>query len=243
MSGVFEIPTIIFLLFAVLLIARLVSVLGRKTGNERPFKSFRQPPDAGTGAGAKGTDNVIPLPRNGADTRHDSAMNANAPAAEDRIKGVAPAGSPLENDLIAIARRDASFDPKTFLQGAKTAYEMIVMAYAQGDRRQLKALTAREVFDGFARVMTERESRGEVSETHFVGIHKADLIDAELKESTAKVTVKFVSQLITVVRNKAGAVVDGDPNLVRDVTDIWIFARDVLSRDPNWKLVATQSAN
>ncbi len=240
MNGSFEIPTIVFLLVAVLLIARLVSVLGRKTGNERPLKTYR--PVADDRSSSSASDNVIPLPRSGSDARAEAA-GPDAPAAEQRIKGAAPAGSPLETELLAIARKDASFDPKAFLSGAKTAYEMIVVAYAQGDRKQLKTLTAREVFDGFARALTEREGRGEVNETNFIGIHKADLIDAELKDSIAKVTVKFVSQLITVVRNKAGTIIEGDANLVREVTDIWTFAREVTSRDPNWKLVATQSAN
>jgi predicted lipid-binding transport protein (Tim44 family) len=238
MNGSFEIPTIVFLLVAVLLIARLVSVLGRKTGNERPVKTYRQAADdkaAGSTAG-----NVIPMARAGSDPRKDAP---DAPAAEERIKGAAPSGSPLETELLAIARKDAAFDPKAFLSGAKSAYEMIVVAYGQGDRKQLKTLTAREVFDGFARAINDREGRGEVSETNFIGIHKADLIDAELKDSIAKVTVKFVSQLITVVRNKAGTIIEGDANLVREVTDIWTFAREVASRDPNWKLVATQSAN
>ena len=242
MNGSFEIPTIVFLLVAVLLIARLVSVLGRKTGNERPIKTFRQASDDRAASAAGGTDNVIPLSRASGDSRADASA-PDAPAAEERIKGAAPIGSLLEGELLAIARKDASFDPKAFMSGAKTAYEMIVLAYAQGDRKQLKTLTAREVFDGFARVISEREGRGEVNETNFIGIHKADLIDAELKDGIGRVTVKFVSQMITVVRNKAGTVVDGDPNLVREVTDIWTFAREVDSRDPNWKLVATQSAN
>ncbi len=240
MNGSFEIPTIVFLLVAVLLIARLVSVLGRKTGNERPLKTYRQTADERpTGSAA---DNVIPLGRSAADARPDASI-PDAPAAELRIKGAAPLGSPLETELLAIARKDASFDPKSFLSGAKTAYEMIVVAYAQGDRKQLKNLTAREVFDGFARAISEREGKGEQNETNFIGIHKADVIDAELKDLIAKVTVKFVSQLITVVRNKAGTIIEGDANLVREVTDIWTFAREVASRDPNWKLVATQSAN
>jgi predicted lipid-binding transport protein (Tim44 family) len=240
MNGAFEIPTILFLVLAVLLIARLVNVLGRKTGNERPLKTFRQAADERPGA--VGGDNVVPMPRTGSEPRGE-APAADAPAAEERIKGAAPAGSPLETELLAIARKDATFDPKAFLSGAKTAYEMIVTAYAQGDRKQLKNLTAREVFEGFSRVISEREGRGEINETNFIGIHKADLIDAEMRDAIAKVTVKFVSQLITVVKSKAGDIIEGDSNLVREVTDIWTFARETASRDPNWKLVATQSAN
>lgn len=240
MNGVFEIPTIVFLLLAAFLVFRLISVLGRKTGNERPVEGWRR----GEQEAAKTatTDNVVPMARTGSGDKAEPA-GGDAPAAEERIKGAAPTGSPLETDLLAIARKDASFDPRTFLSGAKTAYEMIVTAYASGDRKQLKNLTAREVFDGFARAISEREGRGEVHDMKFIGIHKADLIDAELKDMIAKVTVKFVSQLITAVRDKAGSVIEGDPNQVREVTDIWTFARETASRDPNWKLVATQSAN
>ena len=242
MNGVFEIPTIVFLLLAVLLIARLVSVLGRKTGNERPIERYR--PDAKTRDSGTGGDNVIPMPRAGGDPpSRPNATEPAGPAAEDRIKGTAPVGSHLESGLLDIARKDLSFEPKSFLNGAKTAYEMIVTAFAEGDRRQLKNLTARDVFDGFLRAIGEREGRGESNETKFIGFNKADIIDSELKDASARVTVKFVSQLITVIRDKAGAVIDGDPAQVRDVTDIWTFARDVASRDPNWKLVSTQSAN
>ena len=244
MTGGFEIPTIVFLLLAVLVIARLVSVLGRKTGQERPYDRYRPTGGDQPGGAAKGSDNVIPLPRTGGDKRPlESAPTASQQTPETRMLGQAPAGSPLEGGLLQIARADAAFDPTLFLRGAKTAYEMIVMAFAEGDRRQLKALTAKDVFDGFLRAINEREESGETNETNFIGIHKADIIDAEVKDGVAKLTVKFVSQLVTVIRNKAGEIIQGDPNQVRDVTDIWTFARDLMSKDPNWKLVGTQSAN
>ena len=232
MTGVFELPTLLFLLLAVIFIARLMSVLGRKTGSERPAATQRR------------TDNVIPMPRTGGD-RNDAAAadDAKAKLPEERIKGAAPEGSPLEAGLLEIAGKDFSFDPKAFLKGAGTAYEMIVVAFAEGDRRQLKNLAAKDVFDGFVRAITEREARGETNQTTFIGIHKADLIDAESKDSIARLTVKFLSQMITVMRDKAGKVIEGDTDKVRDVTDIWTFARDTASRDPNWKLVGTQSAN
>ena len=239
MTGGFEIPTIVFLLLAVLVIARLVSVLGRKTGQERPNDRYR--PAAGNG---QASDNVIPMPRVGGDARPPAPVAAvSDKSAEDRMKGQAPVGSALETGFFDIARQDPAFDPKTFLKGAKTAYEMIVVAFAEGDRRQLKSLTAKDVFDGFARAIGEREGRSETNETNFIGIHKADIIDAEAKDQMARLTVKFISQLITVIRNKAGEIIEGDAKQVREVTDIWTFARDLTSKDPNWKLVATQSAN
>ncbi|MGE0613272.1 MAG: Tim44/TimA family putative adaptor protein, partial [Hyphomicrobiales bacterium] len=138
---------------------------------------------------------------------------------------------------------DPSFDPKEFLNGAKAAYEMIVVAFASGDRRTLKQLLSKDVLDGFVGALDERETRGDVVGSSFVGIDRADLIEAELKNKQAQVTVKFVSDLITATRDKNGEVIEGDPKKVREVTDIWTFARDVTSRDPNWKLVATEAAN
>jgi predicted lipid-binding transport protein (Tim44 family) len=99
------------------------------------------------------------------------------------------------------------------------------------------------VFDGFQRAIREREERGEKVESSLVGIDKADIIEAEVKNRTAYVTVKFVSELISVTRDAEGEVVEGDPKKVREVTDIWTFAREVASRNPNWKLVATETAN
>jgi predicted lipid-binding transport protein (Tim44 family) len=140
-------------------------------------------------------------------------------------------------------RADPGFDPNHFIDGAKAAYEMIVMAFAQGDDATLKQLLGSDVYDGFQRAIRERESRGEKVESSLVGIDKADIIEAEVKNRTAYVTVKFVSELISVTRDADGEVVEGDPKKVREVTDIWTFAREVGSKNPNWKLVATEAAN
>ena len=137
--------------------------------------------------------------------------------------------------------QDPTFDPKHFLTGARAAYEMIVTAYAQGDRRSLKNLLAKEVYDGFEAAINERETKGEKAETRFVSIDKSDIIGADVKSKTAQVTVRFVSQLVSVTRDRDGNVIDGNPDKVTDVTDVWTFARDLGSRDPNWKLVATEA--
>ena len=131
----------------------------------------------------------------------------------------------------------------TFLKGARAAYEIIVTAFAEGNRKTLKDLLSREVYDGFAGAISERESRGEQIDQSFVGIKSADIVEAELKNGMAQVTVKFVSELISATRDKAGEVIAGDPKRIKEVTDIWTFAREVASRDPNWKLIATQAAN
>jgi len=140
-------------------------------------------------------------------------------------------------------RADPGFDPNHFLDGAKAAYEMVVMAFAQGDETTLNQLLGSDVYDGFQRAIRERETRGEKVESSLVGIDKADIIEAEVKNRTGYVTVKFVSELISVTRDAEGEVVEGDPKKVREVTDIWTFARDVSSKNPNWKLVATEAAN
>jgi predicted lipid-binding transport protein (Tim44 family) len=118
---------------------------------------------------------------------------------------------------------------------------MIVTAYAEGDRKTLKQLLSKDVYDGFVSAIGERESRGETMEFKFVGIDKADITDAALKGGTEQVTLRFLSKLISATYDSGGKVIDGDPVHVSDVTDIWTFAREVASRDPNWKLVATES--
>ena len=141
----------------------------------------------------------------------------------------------------AIAAQDSSFDPRHFISGARSAYEMIVLAYAEGDRRTLKNLLSRDVYEGFEAAIRERENKGETVETRFVSIDKSDITGAELRGRNAQITVRFVSQLISVTRDKAGTIVDGNPDKVSDITDVWTFARDITSRDPNWKLVATEA--
>ena len=143
--------------------------------------------------------------------------------------------------LREIAKADPSFDAGSFLKGATIAYEAIVTAYARGDRETLRNLLSREVLDSFSSVISERESRGETNELSFVGIASADIVDAHLADRVAHVTVRFVSELVTAVRDKAGNVIEGDIKAVRRVTDVWTFARNVASPNPNWQLVATDT--
>ncbi len=215
---------------------RLRSVLGRRTGNERPpFDPFSRRESAPAAKGSK----VIDLPRR--PPAQVGVAEAAAPGADERIKVLAPEGTTLSDGLKALAAADRSFDPATFIPGAKSAYEMIVTAFAEGDRKNLKQLLSKEVYDGFVAAIGERETRGETIEFKFVGIDKADITAAAVKAGTAQVTVRFLSKLVSATHDKSGAVIDGDPTHVGDVTDIWTFARETTSRDPNWKLVATES--
>ncbi len=232
----FDIYTIIFLALAVFIFLRLRSVLGQRTGRERPpYDPYSSAP--GTVRPAPG-DKVVALPGRAPDTAQKTSEPAE-PA--DRWKGIAEPGSALAAGLDAIEREDKSFDVRNFLTGARAAYDMIVTAFAAGDRRQLKNLLGKEVYDGFESAIKEREQRGDTVETRFVAIDGATLTAAEQRGKTAQVTVRFQSQLVSVTRDKSGAVIDGNPDAVTDVTDVWTFARDVSSRDPNWKLVATEA--
>jgi predicted lipid-binding transport protein (Tim44 family) len=232
---VFDTWTIILLAVAVAIFLKLRSVLGQRTGRERPPYDPYSARDAMRGAT---NDNVVTLPGRGLDGAQ-KPTDASEPS--ERWKGIAEAGTPLASGLDAIAGEDKTFDAKHFVAGARAAYEMIVLAYAEGDRRALKNLLSREVYDGFEAAIRDRESKGETVETRFVAIDKSDITAAELRGRTAHVTVRFVSQLISVTRDKSGNVIDGNPEKVTDVTDVWTFARDLSSRDPNWKLVATEA--
>lgn len=222
--------TLFFLVAAVLIFIQLRSVLGRRTGNEKPpFDPYSAREEAK--APAEG-DKVVTLPRR------------NGQEAEDRFGAVdayAPAGSDLNEQLRALVRVDQTFDPKEFLNGARMAYEMIVTAFANGDRKTLKTLLSKDVFDGFNIAINERESAGETLKSTFVGIGKADITHATVKDSEVQLTIRILSQLISATFDKDGKVVDGDPENVAEVNDIWTFARDTRSRDPNWKLIATES--
>jgi predicted lipid-binding transport protein (Tim44 family) len=230
-----DIYTIIFLALAVFIFLRLRSVLGQRTGRERPPYD---PYSARDAVRSPASDKVVALPTRGAETAPQQVEPA-APA--DRWKGVAEEGTALASGLDAVAAEDKGFDAKHFLTGARAAYEMIVTAFAEGDRRSLKNLLSREVYDGFESAIRERENRGETTETRFVSIDKADLTGAEMRGKTAQITVRFVSQLISVTHDRTGAVIEGSPEKVTEVTDVWTFARDISSRDPNWKLVATEA--
>ena len=156
------------------------------------------------------------------------------------IDAFAKPDTDLNKGLRTIKDNDPSFEPKGFVDGAKMAYEMIVMAFADGDRKTLKNLLSREVYDSFVTAIGEREAKSEKIQSSFVGIDKADIVAAEMKGTEAHITLRIVSELISATRDKVGAVIDGDPEKVAEVKDVWTFFRDTRSRDPNWKLVATE---
>ena len=229
-----DIYTIIFLALAVFIFVRLRAVLGQRTGGERaPFDHAAR--NAVQGA----PDNrVVPVPGAPIDPA-GPATGADLGVPNDRWRGLAESGTPLARGLDAVVAQDPSFDPRHFLTGARSAYEMIVLAFANGDHRALRDLLSSEVYDSFESVIKDREKHEQKTETRFVSIDTAELVSAD--DRAAQLTVRFVSQMISVTRDKAGNIVDGNPDKVADITDIWTFARDTGSRDPNWKLVGTGS--
>ena len=214
---------ILFAMVAAFLVLRLRSVLGRRTGNERrPDTSiFRRPQPPAEAAG----DKVVSLGNRGVPPPLVTATPADAVAAGlERIRGV-----------------DHNFDPTGFLEGARIAFETIVGGFAAGDKTLLRPLLADDVYKPFAAAIDERVAAGETLETRILQLKAEDITEAGLAGRSARVTVKFVSDQINVLRAHDGSIVDGDPNNPVEKTDFWSFARDTRSPDPNWVLVATAS--
>ena len=244
MDGKIDVFTLIFLVLALVIFFKLRSVLGRRTDDDEARRE-RYREQARTAA-AEARDKVVAMPRRDRPAQEQAAepqvaTQASAADMEQRIRTFAAGNDAVAGGLLAIHGVDRSFDPEHFMRGAKQAYEMIVTAFAEGNRKTLRNLLSREVYDGFAAAITEREGRGEQVDQSFVGINKADIVEAECKRDTAQISVKFVSELISATRDKAGTVLAGDPKRIKEVIDIWTFAREASSRDPNWKLVATQA--
>jgi predicted lipid-binding transport protein (Tim44 family) len=211
---------ILFAMVAAFLVLRLRSVLGRRTGNERRRELFVRRPR--------------PAPEKVATLVEPGGGAANSTL-------VAPPADAVAKGLNEIQRADPSFDPSPFLEGARTAFEMIVTAFAKGDKAALRPLLSDEVFQQFATAIDERVAAKETLETRILRLDGSDMLEAGLADRIAQVTVKLVSHQINVTRAMDGSIVDGDPEHPIEKTDYWTFARDTRSTDPNWVLVATSS--
>lgn len=223
-----------FAAVAAFLIWRLRGALGRRTGHERhrPDSVARRVTERVAESEEVGSDEVIPPPDRG----DSEAAEALEPAEED-------SGTPLDAGLAQIQLADPDFNPKDFVKGAGEAFGTVVEAFSAGDEGVLRPLLSDDVYDNFTTAMKTRQSAERTLETTLVGLNSADLIEAHMRNHTAFVTIKFVSEQINVTRDAEGAVVEGDPSHIATVTDIWTFARNTRSRDPNWTLVETRSSN
>ena len=244
MDGKFDWVMLLSVVVALIAIIKLRSVLGRDTGGDaRRAEKAAADRRRGT-AGDNGK--VVSLPRRDVPPAKEGAPTGDVAVADaqQRILVFAGGDNALSQGLLAIYTIDAAFEPNAFLKGARQAYEMIVTAFAEGNRKILKDLLSREVNDEFVAEMVARDKRGEIIDQSFVGINKADIVEAELKNGVAIITVRFVSQLITATRDRTGIVTSGDPQRIREVTDVWTFNRDVSTararQNLNWRVVATQ---
>lgn len=223
-EGFAYIDILFFAMVAAFIALRLRSVLGRRTGQERRRTGgFTSPRPNGA------ADNVVTLPER-------SAAQVEADA------GIAELGdSRVKSGLTQIRLADQNFDLQHFLKGARSAFEMIVEAYAAGDKTILEPLLADDVYSGFEGAIDERRAAGHTLDTQLSAVPTADVVDAEMRGSRARVTIRFKSEQINVVRDVDGNVVDGDPATAEEVIDLWTFERDTSSADPNWILVETRA--
>jgi len=215
---------------------RLRGVLGQRGGHDPSsgdmFKVGRKSSsDDQNGIDEDDDDNVIALPGQDRERR-------DVPDFSDYLDPNADTALATKG-LSGIQTLDRFFSPDTFLSGSKSAYEMIVEAFAGADRSTLRPLLANDVYKSFTKVIDEREKEGHIAHTSIIGVHDVKILYAELHGKAAEITVHFNSEMITYGEDRDGEIVEGDKTKIRKVSDIWTFARDLSKGDPNWKLVAT----
>ena len=130
---------------------------------------------------------------------------------------------------------------KQFLKGAEVAYEQIITYFAKGDKKSLKPLLEKEMFNRFSEVIDERKNKQLKSETTFIGFKSTKILEFKKIENIYKVTVNFVSEMITYVKDKNNQIIEGNPDTIKTVNDVWRFAKNMWSQDPTWYLIDTSS--
>ena len=223
-EGFAYIDILFFAMVAAFIALRLRSVLGRRTGHERR-RSGGFSPTRPNGA----ADNVVTLPE-----RSTSQAEVEASLAGLSDKAV-------KAGLTQIRLADQRFDLQQFLGGARAAFEMIVEAYAAGEKATLRPLLADDVYAGFERAIDHRQAAGQTFETQLTAVPAAEVVGAEMRGGLARITVRFKSEQINVLRDAQGKVLEGDPQTAEEVVDLWTFERDTASPDPNWILVETRT--
>ncbi len=243
MSDFFDIPTLVIIGIAIFVLIRLRSVLGTRTGTEKKLSDRNRFQRPGTDRSHESGDVVVPLhPDSMQDPRVEDMERARRKfeAELDRILGDENDNNrQLRRTLTEIGEADANFTPKSFLAGAGAAYEMIVTAFARGDKRTLKDLLDKDVYDSFASAIDAREAAGHHVDFTFVGLPNIEYVQAELDGKTASITVRFDAEVVSATKDKEGNLIEGNEEQVVNIADEWTFSRNTRSRDPNWKLVAT----
>jgi len=234
MGEFFDLPTLIVIGIAVVVLFRLRSVLGTRTGNERPPVERRKPAEA-----SANDDTVVPMRQRPAPGAPDLDDERRGRKIDAEIEQLARGNTELAAGMRAVAEVDPTFTPKSFLDGAKQAYEMIVTGFAAGDRVTLKNLLEKDVFDGFQAAIADREKAGHKIDFTFVGLPKVEYSDAEYDKKNVLITIRFHAEVVSATRDKDGNLVEGNADQVQTIADEWTFARNPKSRDPNWKVVTT----
>jgi predicted lipid-binding transport protein (Tim44 family) len=240
MDEFFDIPTLIVIGLAIVILFRLRQVLGTRTGNERSALQRARDTAAKTGKPVPATldDTLVPLRQKAAQENAEDT-DRRVRKLETEITQAANGNDKVSAGLKAIAEADSGFSPKSFLEGAKAAYEMIVTAFATGDRQTLRNLLDKDVYDGFERAIKDREAAGRKVDFTFVGLPKIEISDAELDKRQAAITLRFHAEVVQATRDKDGTLIEGNADQVTTIADEWTFARNPKSRDPNWELIAT----
>ncbi len=226
-DGFAYLDILFFAMVAAFIALRLRGVLGRRTGQER-----RRPSPIGASPAARSADKPAGAPEGPLPSAAEAQMQA----------GIADVADPaVKKGLTEIRLADPSFDLKGFLEGARGAFTMIVEAFARGDKEALKPLLAEDVYGGFAAAIDERAAQGRTMQTDLMAIRAADVTAATLDARRARVTIRFQSEQVKVVKDAQGRIVEGDPAQPEDVIDLWTFERDTRSSDPNWELAETRA--
>lgn len=203
---------------AIFLILRLRSVLGTRDGFEKPPVTVRDTRE---------------------DLRREFEVIEGGPDTD--ITDHVPDGSPAAKALVAMKMAEGDFNVSEFLRGARGAYEMILMAFERGDIEEVRGFLSEDVAEAFDEVIRSREAQGLKVEAEFNGVREVVLEEAGFDRDTgeAELTVRFVGELTSVVRNAEGEIVEGNPREIKRQRDVWSFARTMGADDPNWRLVAT----
>ncbi|NIZ60642.1 preprotein translocase subunit Tim44 [Sedimentitalea sp. CY04] len=204
---------------AVFLILRLKNVLGTREGFEKP-----------------------PLPKpNGRADRSDFEVIEGGPDRD--ITDHVDENSADAKSLSAMKRVEPSFSVSDFVQGGRGAYEMILMGFERGELDNIQPFMSEEIFDSFVDAVAHREDQGLTIEAEFIGVRETTVVEATFDEGEqrAEITMRFVAELTSVVRDRGGDIVEGDPKTVKKQKDTWTFARNMGTDDPNWHLVATEA--
>lgn len=226
MNTVFDPLTLVILMAALVVGLVLRGTLGKRTGYENPSSPFG-----------------LSTPEDGIEDR----QRARQEEKEDDTPpppvwlGVAEEGSFLARTLILAQEKDPDFSPKDFLEGASSAYEMVLEAFAKEDEDTLKDLVSAEVFNSFEAAISARKAQGQTLHYHLVSLDEATISDATLDGDRLRMTVRFAALVLTTTHDRDGALLSGDPKHPKTTRDLWTFERDLCSPDPHWCVVETQA--